>query len=154
MPIRLDARAPDFAARFRAFLDTKREAASDGEAVVRAILADVAARGDAALIELTRKHDRVEIDAAGLKVTADEIETAFGACDRRALDALAFARDRIEAYHRRQLPQDDRFTDALGVELGHRWTAIEAVGLYVPGGTAAYPSSVLMNALPAPGAGP
>jgi histidinol dehydrogenase len=153
MPIRLDARAPDFAARFRAFLDTKREAASDVEAVVRAILADVAARGDAALIELTRKHDRVEIDAAGLKVAAGEIETAYGACDRRALDALSFARDRIEAYHRRQVPKDDRFTDALGVELGHRWTAIEAVGLYVPGGTAAYPSSVLMNAVPARVAG-
>jgi histidinol dehydrogenase len=153
MPIRLDARAPDFAARFRAFLDTKREAASDVEAVVRAILADVAARGDAALIELTRKHDRVELDAAGLKVTADEIEIAYAACDRRALDALSFARDRIEAYHRRQLPKDDRFTDALGVELGHRWTAIEAVGLYVPGGTAAYPSSVLMNAVPARVAG-
>jgi histidinol dehydrogenase len=153
MPIRLDARAPDFAARFRAFLDTKREAASDVEAVVRAILADVAARGDPALIELTRKHDRVELDAAGLKVAAGEIETAHEACDRRALDALSFARDRIEAYHRRQLPQDDRFTDALGVELGHRWTAIEAVGLYVPGGTAAYPSSVLMNAVPARVAG-
>ncbi len=153
MPIRLDARAPDFAARFRAFLDTKREAASDVEAVVRAILADVAARGDAALIELTRKHDRVELDAAGLKVTAGEIETAYGACGGRTLDALSFARDRIEAYHRRQLPQDDRFTDALGVELGHRWTAIEAVGLYVPGGTAAYPSSVLMNAVPAQVAG-
>jgi histidinol dehydrogenase len=85
MPIRLDARAPDFAARFRALLDTKREAASDVEAVVRAILADVAARGDAALIELTRKHDRVALDAAGLKVTADEIEIAYAACDRRAL---------------------------------------------------------------------
>jgi histidinol dehydrogenase len=153
MPIRLDARAPDFAGRFRAFLDTKREAASDVEAAVRAILADVASRGDAALVELTRKYDRVEVDAAGLKVTAQEIEIAHGACDRRALDALALARDRIEVYHRRQLPRDERFTDALGVELGHRWTAIEAVGLYVPGGTAAYPSSVLMNAVPAKVAG-
>jgi histidinol dehydrogenase len=153
MPIRLDARAPDFAGRFSAFLDTKREAASDVEAAVRAILADVAGRGDQALVELTRKFDRVDVDAAGLKVTAAEIEIAYGACDRRALDALAFARERIEAYHRRQLPRDERFTDALGVELGHRWTAIEAVGLYVPGGTAAYPSSVLMNAVPAEVAG-
>ncbi|HEV3373069.1 MAG TPA: histidinol dehydrogenase [Xanthobacteraceae bacterium] len=153
MPIRLDARAPDFAGRFRAFLDTKREAASDVEAAVRAILADVSSRGDLALIELTRKFDRLELDAAGLKITADEIEIAYAACDRRALDALALARDRIEAYHRRQLPRDDRFTDGLGVELGHRWTAIEAVGLYVPGGTAAYPSSVLMNAVPAKVAG-
>ena len=153
MPIRLDARAPDFAERFRAFLATKREAAADVEAVVRAILADVAERGDAALIELTAKHDRLDLAAGGLKITAAEIETAYAACEQAALDALAFARDRIEAYHRRQLPRDERFTDALGVELGHRWTAIEAVGLYVPGGTAAYPSSVLMNAVPAKVAG-
>src|SRR5580693_5238670 len=143
MPIRLDARAPGFAARFRTFLDTKRETAADVEEVVRAILGDVAARGDLALIELTRKYDRVDLDAAALKITPAEIEIAHAACDRRALDALALARDRIEVYHRRQLPANERFTDALGVELGHRWTAIEAVGLYVPGGTAAYPSSVL-----------
>jgi histidinol dehydrogenase len=153
MPIRLDSRAPDFAARFRAFLATKREASSDVEAAVREIIAEVVARGDAALIELTRKFDRVDLGQIGLKVTADEIDTAYAACDRRALDALALARDRIEAYHRRQLPKDERFTDALGVELGARWTAIESVGLYVPGGTAAYPSSVLMNAVPAKVAG-
>jgi histidinol dehydrogenase len=153
MPIRLDARAPDFAERFRAFLATKREAAGDVEEVVRAILADVAERGDPALIALTRKYDRVDLDAASLKITPSEIEIAYAACGRRALDALALARDRIEAYHRRQLPRDERFTDELGVELGHRWTAIEAVGLYVPGGTAAYPSSVLMNAVPAKVAG-
>jgi histidinol dehydrogenase len=153
MPLRLDSRAPDFAARFRAFLATKREASADVEAAVRAIIAEVAAGGDAALIALTRKLDRIDLAQAGLKVAADEIETAYAACDRRALDALALARERIEAYHRRQLPQDERFTDALGVELGSRWTAIESVGLYVPGGTAAYPSSVLMNAVPAKVAG-
>jgi histidinol dehydrogenase len=153
MPIRLDSRAPDFAERFRAFLGTKREAASDVETAVRAIIADVAARGDRALFELTQKFDRVDLAAAGLKVTAAEIDRAYAACDRAALDALTLARDRIEAYHRRQVPKDDRFTDALGVELGSRWTAIEAVGLYVPGGTAAYPSSVLMNAVPAKVAG-
>jgi histidinol dehydrogenase len=153
MPIRLDTRAPDFDRRFGAFLATKREAAADVEASVRAIIAEVAARGDDALLELTRKFDRVDLDQTGLRITAAEIETAYAACDRRALDALAFARDRIEAYHRRQLPADERFTDALGVELGQRWTAIEAVGLYVPGGTAAYPSSVLMNAVPAKVAG-
>jgi histidinol dehydrogenase len=153
MPIRLDSRAPDFPARFRAFLATKREASADVEAAVRAIIAEVVARGDAALIELTRKFDRVDLEETGLKVTADEIEAAYAACDRRALDALALARERIEAYHRRQLPKDERFTDALGVELGARWTAIESVGLYVPGGTAAYPSSVLMNAVPAKVAG-
>ena len=153
MPIRLDARALDFAARFHAFLDAKRETADDVEQAVRAIIADVAARGDAALVELTNKFDRVNVTAATLRVTRAEIDAAAGVCDRAALDALALARERIEAYHRRQLPKDERFTDALGVELGHRWTAIEAVGLYVPGGTAAYPSSVLMNAVPAKVAG-
>ena len=153
MPIRLDSRASDFAQRFRALLATKREASADVENAVRAIIADVAARGDHALIELTRTFDRLDLDQADLRVTADEIAGAHASCDRRALDALAFARDRIEAYHRRQLPKDDRFTDALGVELGSRWTAIELVGLYVPGGTAAYPSSVLMNAVPAKVAG-
>jgi histidinol dehydrogenase len=153
MPLRLDSRAPDFATHFSAFLATKREASADVEAAVRAIIAEVAAGGDAALIALTRKFDRIDLAQLGLKVAADEIETAYAACDRRALDALALARERIEAYHRRQLPQDERFTDALGVELGSRWTAIESVGLYVPGGTAAYPSSVLMNAVPAKVAG-
>jgi len=153
MPIRLDSRAADFAASFRTFLGTKREAMADVEAAARSIIADVALRGDEALIELSRRFDGVDLDQAGLKVRADEVEVAYAACDRKALDALMLARDRIEAYHRRQLPRDDRFTDALGVELGSRWTAIEAVGLYVPGGTAAYPSSVLMNAVPAKVAG-
>ena len=153
MPLRLDSRATDFAERFRGFLATKREVSADVEAAVRAIIADVAARGDRAVIELTRQFDRFDPAEVGLKVAADEINAAFAACDRRALDALILARDRIEAYHRRQLPADERFTDALGVELGSRWTAIEAVGLYVPGGSAAYPSSVLMNAVPAKVAG-
>jgi histidinol dehydrogenase len=153
MPIRFDVRAADFAGKFRAFLDTKREASADVEQAVRSIIADVAARGDAALIELTKKFDRVDLGKIGLRVTQAELDAATAACDATPLDALKLARDRIEAYHRRQLPTDDRFTDALGVELGHRWTAIEAVGLYVPGGTAAYPSSVLMNAVPAKVAG-
>src|SRR3954447_23031449 len=153
MPIRLDSRAADFTHKFRAFLDTKREASADVEQAVRAIIADVAARGDTALIELTQKFDRVDLGKAGLRVTPAELEGAAAAGEKEALDALTFARDRIEAYHRRQLPKDDRWTDPLGVELGHRWTAIEAVGLYVPGGTAAYSSSVLMNAVPAKVAG-
>jgi len=153
MPIRLDAKSPDFAQKFRAFLDTKREAAADVEATVRTIIADVVARGDQALVELTNKFDRVSVDAKSLRVTAAEVDAAHAACDRRALDALNLAKQRIEVYHKRQVPSNDRFTDALGVELGHRWTAIEAVGLYVPGGTAAYPSSVLMNAVPAKVAG-
>jgi histidinol dehydrogenase len=153
MAIRLDTRAADFAERFRAFLDTKREVSADIEAAVRTIVADVAARGDTALRDYTHKFDHFDLDRIGLRVTAEEIAAALGACARHTLDALAFARERIEAYHRRQRPQDDRFTDPLGVELGARWTAIEAVGLYVPGGTAAYPSSVLMNAVPAKVAG-
>jgi histidinol dehydrogenase len=153
MPIRLDARAGDFAAQFTAFLATKREAAADVEAAVRAIIAEVAARGDEALVEFTRKFDRVDVAASGLRVTAAEIEDAFAACAGPARDALALARERIESYHRRQVPRDERFTDAQGVELGWRWSAIAAAGLYVPGGTAAYPSSVLMNAVPAKVAG-
>ena len=153
MPVRLDSRADDFAARFGAFLAAKREVAADVEGVVRGIIDAVKAKGDAALVEFTNKFDRASITAAGLRVTKDEIAAAVAACEPAARDALGFARDRIEAYHRRQLPRDDRFTDALGVELGSRWTAIAAAGLYVPGGTAAYPSSVLMNAVPAKVAG-
>ncbi|HET7381695.1 MAG TPA: histidinol dehydrogenase, partial [Pseudolabrys sp.] len=103
--------------------------------------------------ELTAKFDRIDLAKTGLRVTAAEIETAEKACQGEALSALKFARDRIETYHRRQKPSDERFTDPLGVEMGAKWTAIEAVGLYVPGGTAAYPSSVLMNAVPAKVAG-
>jgi histidinol dehydrogenase len=131
----------------------KREVSADIESATRVIVDDVAKRGDAALIEATRRFDRLDLDAGGLRIAAAEIEAAVQACDAQTLDALRFARDRIEVFHRRQLPKDDRFTDALGVELGWRWSAIEAVGLYVPGGTAAYPSSVLMNAVPARVAG-
>jgi histidinol dehydrogenase len=153
MPVRLDRSSADFAERFADFLAMKREVSADIEIAVRAIVDDVAARGDAALIEATRKFDRLDLDVARLRVSTAEIEAAVQACGTETLDALKFARDRIEVFHRRQLPKDDRFTDALGVELGWRWSAIESVGLYVPGGTAAYPSSVLMNAVPAQVAG-
>src|SRR6187402_1044793 len=153
MPVRLDTRSADFGPLFKQFLAAKREVSADVERATRAIVDDVAARGDAALLEATRKFDRLDIDAGGLRVTAAEIDAAVGACDADTVDALKFARDRIELFHRRQLPKDESFTDALGVELGWRWSAIEAVGLYVPGGTAAYPSSVLMNAVPAKVAG-
>jgi histidinol dehydrogenase len=153
MAIRLDTRAIDFTERFRAFLDTKREPSADVEAAVRAIVDDVAARGDQALYDCTRRFDQFDLERAGLRVTEHEIAAAVKRCEQRTLDALSLARERIEQFHRRQIPQNDRFTDALGVELGARWTAIEAVGLYVPGGTAAYPSSVLMNAVPAKVAG-
>jgi histidinol dehydrogenase len=153
MPVRLDRSSVDFDDRFAKFLAAKREISADVEAAARAIVGDVATRGDAALIEATKKFDRLELDANSLRVTAPEIEAAVKACEGATLDALKFARDRIETFHRRQLPKDERFTDEAGVELGWRWSAVEAVGLYVPGGTAAYPSSVLMNAVPAKVAG-
>src|SRR6201747_2409387 len=153
MPVRLVRSSADFERRFADFLAIKREAAADIEAATRAIVDDVAARGDAALIEATAKFDRLELDAGGLRIAPAEIDAAVKACDSQTIDALKFARDRIELFHVRQLPKEDRFTDALGVELGWRWSAIDAVGLYVPGGTAAYPSSVLMNAVPAKVAG-
>jgi histidinol dehydrogenase len=149
----LDRSSADFDERFGKFLAAKREVSADVEAAARAIVQDVATRGDAALIEATKKYDRLELDASGLRVTPAEIEAAVKACDASTLDALKFARDRIETFHRRQMPKDEHFTDAAGVELGWRWSAVEAVGLYVPGGTAAYPSSVLMNAVPATVAG-
>jgi histidinol dehydrogenase len=153
MPVRLDNSSADFAQRFQAFLAAKREVAADIESATRAIVDDVAAHGDAALIEATRKFDRLDLAPGNLRITAGEIDAGLKACDAKTIDALKFARDRIELFHRRQLPKDEHFTDPFGVELGWRWSAIEAVGLYVPGGTAAYPSSVLMNAVPAKVAG-
>src|ERR1700738_1307928 len=153
MPVRLDRSPPDFPQLFAQFLEMKREVSADIESATRAIVDDVAARGDAALIEATRKFDRLDLDATRLRVIPEEIDAAVKACGSGTIDALQFARDRIELFHRRQLPKDERFTDALGVELGWRWSAIESVGLFVPGGTAAYPSSVLMHAVPAKGAG-
>jgi histidinol dehydrogenase len=153
MPVRLNRSSADFDELFARFLAAKREVSADVEAAARAIVQDVADRGDAALIEATRKFDRLDLDAWKLRVTAAEIDVAFKACDSVTLDALKFARDRIETFHLRQLPKDEHFADSLGVELGWRWSAVDAVGLYVPGGTAAYPSSVLMNAVPAKVAG-
>ncbi|WP_457935487.1 histidinol dehydrogenase [Mesorhizobium sp. 10J20-29] len=143
----------DFEERFTAFLGAKREASADVDAVVREIIARIRAEGDAALADYTKKFDRVDLSATGFAVTPQEIKDAYGAADAGTIEALTFARDRIRSHHARQKPADDRYTDASGVELGSRWTAIEAVGLYVPGGTASYPSSVLMNAVPAVVAG-
>ena len=153
MALRFDSKQNDFPLRFQALLGLKREAAQDVDAAVRIIIADVKDRGDRALIALSARFDRVDLGKLGLRVSAAEIDAAAAACKGEALDALKLARERIEAYHRRQKPADERFTDPLGVELGSRWTAIESVGLYVPGGAAAYPSSVLMNAVPAKVAG-
>src|SRR4026209_1597238 len=153
MPLRLDSQSADFADRFRNLLALKRETAQDVEQAVRDIIADVVARGDRALVELTAKCDRVDLAKTRLRVATAEIDAAEKSCDGNAIAALKLARDRIEAYHRRQKPSDYRVTDSVGVEMGAKGTAIEAVGLYVPGGTAAYPSSVLMNAVPAKVAG-
>jgi len=150
---RLTRSDPGFEARFAALLSAKREVAEDVEAAVRAIVDDVRRRGDAALVVYTARFDRVTLTPDRLRITAAEFDAAEAAVPAEAMAALRFARDRIEAFHRRQLPKDDRYRDALGVDLGLRWTPIDAVGLYAPGGTAAYPSSVLMNAVPAKVAG-
>src|SRR5690242_18179016 len=149
MPRRLDLDDPSFDVAFARLLDEAREASEDVDAVVKAILADVRQRGDAAVADCTRRYDRVELTPAQFRVTDAEIDRAVAACKRDTLDALALAAARIEAFHRRQLPQDSRETDAHGIVLGSVWRPVAAVGLYVPGGTAAYPSSVLMNAVPA-----
>jgi histidinol dehydrogenase len=131
----------------------KRETAQDVDLAVRDILAAVAERGDAALIDYSSRFDNVDLGRLGLRVSEAHIDEASAACDPAALDALRLAHARILAFHERQKPRDERFTDSLGVELGWRYTPIDAVGLYVPGGTASYPSSVLMNAVPAKVAG-
>lgn len=153
MAITLRQSDTDFEQRFSAFLTTKREVSADVEAVVRDIIARVRAEGDKALIDYTLKFDKADLGALGIAVSKDDIAKAYEAADPATVEALKFARDRIRSHHERQKPKDDRYTDAAGVELGSRWTAIEAVGLYVPGGTASYPSSVLMNAVPAKVAG-
>ncbi|MEH6690437.1 MAG: histidinol dehydrogenase [Pseudorhizobium pelagicum] len=153
MAIWLEQASGDFEERFSAFLSTKREVSDDVNAVVKAIIDDVRARGDAALIDYSARFDRVDLAAVGLRVAEEEIDAAVAATEPAVLDALRFAAERIEKHHARQMPKDDVYEDSLGVGLGSRWTAIDAVGLYVPGGTASYPSSVLMNALPAKVAG-
>lgn len=153
MPKRLATSDPAFASDFAAMLAEKREVSADVDRAVAAIVEDVRRNGDAALIALTARLDHVDLAAKGLAVTPEEVEQAASSCAPETLAALALARDRIEAHHVRQLPRDDRYQDVLGVELGDRWTAVESAGLYVPGGLASYPSSVLMNAVPAKVAG-
>lgn len=153
MAITLRQSDAGFEQRFAAFLTTKREVSEDVDTAVRAIIARVRAEGDAALIDYSRKFDRAELDRLGIAVSKEDIAQAYKQADPQTVEAIKFARDRIRSHHERQMPRDDRYIDAAGVELGSRWTAIEAVGLYVPGGTASYPSSVLMNAVPAKVAG-
>jgi histidinol dehydrogenase len=150
---RLDARAPDFADRFARLLAAKRETAADVDAAVAAIVAEVRAQGDAALIAHTRRFDGHEPTAKTLRVTPDDIARARSACAPETMKALGLAARRIENFHRRQVPADLEVEDPAGLTLGARWTPVAAAGIYVPGGTAAYPSSVLMNAIPAKVAG-
>ena len=153
MPMRLKSADKDFEKQFTTLLSQKREVSVDVDNAVREIVADIRERGDAALVDLTLKFDRLDLRRAGVAVTAAEIEAAVRECSQETLDALHFAHDRIADHHKRQMPADDRYRDSAGVELGHRWTAVESAGLYVPGGLASYPSSVLMNAVPAKVAG-
>ena len=153
MARRLDARSPDFARDFTALISAKRETEEDVAQAVRKIIADVRARGDAALIDLTAKFDKLTLTAQTLRVSPRELDEAQAQCPAETLKALDIAARRIEDYHRRQIPEDETYTDEIGATLGWRWTALDSVGLYVPGGTASYPSSVLMNAIPARVAG-
>jgi histidinol dehydrogenase len=153
MPLHLDSRAPGFEAAFAALLSAKREDSPDVDATVAGIIADVRARGDAALIDLTRRFDRLELTPGTLAFSEAEIDAAVAAVDPADRAALEMAAERIRAYHARQMPADARWTDATGADLGWRWGAVASAGLYVPGGTASYPSSVLMNAIPAQVAG-
>jgi len=153
MALRLASSDKDFESSFTHFLAQKREVSADVDAAVRAIITEVVERGDAALIELTKKFDRVSLTPETLPVANDTINQSISACDPDTVAALEFAHQRIMAHHLRQRPSDDRYTDSVGAELGYRWSAVQSVGLYVPGGLASYPSSVLMNAVPAKVAG-
>ncbi len=153
MPQFLSTTDPGFEAAFTTLLGAKREDAPDVDAAVAAIIADVRDRGDAALIELTAKFDRLELTPETLAFSKAEIEAECARVDPDVRRALDLAHDRIRAYHDRQLPQDQRWTDGAGASLGWRWSPVTAAGLYVPGGLASYPSSVLMNAIPAKVAG-
>ncbi len=153
MAQRLDARDASFPQAFAALLSAKREVSEDVDQAVRAIIEDVMVRGDEALIDFTYRFDGLALQPETLQVSDAEIDAAEAQCPKDALEALALAKERIETYHREQRPKDFKTTDPVGVTLGWRWTAIESVGLYVPGGLASYPSSVLMNAVPAKVAG-
>ncbi len=153
MPQFLDASEADFEARFTALLGAKREDSPDVDQAVAAIIADVRSRGDAALVDLTVKFDRLQLDAGSLRFSDAEIDVLVAQVPAHERAALELAAERIRAYHQRQLPEDASWQDDTGAMLGWRWTPVSAAGLYVPGGLASYPSSVLMNAIPAKVAG-
>ncbi|MBB4053921.1 histidinol dehydrogenase [Devosia subaequoris] len=153
MPLRLDSAQSDFEPRFSDLLGAKRESSKDVNDTVASIISDVRARGDAAVAELTNRFDRADVTPSTLAFSADEIAEAAAQVPDHVRAALQTAHDRIKAHHQKQKPEDHIYTDTLGVTLGSRWTAVDAVGIYVPGGLASYPSSVLMNAVPAHVAG-
>ena len=153
MPSELKASSADFESRFVDLLSSKREVSSDVNDTVAEILADVKHRGDEALFDYTKRFDRLELNTDSMSVSAAEIADAVASCDPESIAALNLAAKRITDYHARQKPEDLQYTDEVGVQLGHRWTAVQAAGLYVPVVLASYPSSVLMNALPAKVAG-
>ncbi len=153
MPLRLEARDAGFAAAFAALVAARRDGDADVSADVARIIADVRARGDGAIAELTARFDRVDLAATGWAIPAADCAAAYAGLDADLRGALDLAADRIRAFHDRQKPQGNDATDAAGVRTGVRWSPVEAAGLYVPGGRAAYPSSVLMNAIPAVVAG-
>jgi histidinol dehydrogenase len=153
MPVTLSYGSPDFEAAFNALLSAKREDSPDVDATVADIIADVRARGDAAVIDLTAKFDRITLTAQTLRISAEEIAKAIDEVPSQDKSALDLAATRIRAYHAHQLPEDAEWTDEAGATLGWRWSPVSAAGLYVPGGLASYPSSVLMNAIPAKVAG-
>ena len=150
---RLRLSDPGFETAFSAFVAERRETPQDVSATAREVIEAVRSEGLAALLSLTSKYDGVDLDEASLRVSDGEIEAGAAACPPPVREAIVFAAERIRAYHERQRPADLRFTDELGVELGWRWTPLDSVGVYVPGGRAAYPSTVLMNAVPAAVAG-
>ena len=153
MPFRLDISDPDFQDKFKDLLSTKRESSNEVGETVREILSQVRLRGDEAVFDYTQKFDNLDLSKTGMVITEEEISEALKQVDPSTFEALKFAAERIASHHKTQKPKDHYYTDALGVKLGSRWTAVDSVGLYVPGGTASYPSSVLMNAIPAKVAG-
>ena len=153
MTYKLNTSDPGFERDFIRFLEAKREISTEVDTTVSSIVADVRDRGDTAVLDYTARFDRNKLSATELRITAEEIQAAIKACEPSVLAALELAAERVQEFHRRLVPQNLNYVDAQGVELGYRWQAVDIVGLYVPGGLAAYPSSVLMNAIPAQVAG-
>lgn len=153
MALFLNAEDKNFSSAFEAFLGSKREVSQSVDDAVRTIITKVREEGDEALFAYSKEFDRVDLKTLGVQISADEVRAAVDSVPQKTFEALKLAHDRVLDYHKKQLPEDKWYHDELGVGLGWRWSAVESVGLYVPGGTASYPSSVLMNAVPAKVAG-